>query len=90
MYPRADAACTPPCTRNPDRWLTTPDDGAKALCRACPRRWQCAQEACTTPGAEGMWAGIVLPPAGRSRQFALRQLHSMAERNGYAVQRKMG
>ncbi|MDZ4236441.1 MAG: transcription factor WhiB, partial [Dietzia sp.] len=45
----------------------------------------CAREACTTPGAEGLWAGIVLPQSGRSRQFALRQLRSLAERNGFSV-----
>lgn len=27
------------CTQDPDRWTTTPDDEAKTLCRACPRRW---------------------------------------------------
>lgn len=37
-----------PCADDPDRWTTSPDDGAKALCRACPRRWLCAQEACRT------------------------------------------
>lgn len=26
------------CTQDPDRWTTTPDDEAKTLCRACPRR----------------------------------------------------
>jgi WhiB family redox-sensing transcriptional regulator len=30
------------CTKDPDRWTTTPDAEAKALCRACPRRWRCA------------------------------------------------
>ncbi|MGA9374384.1 MAG: WhiB family transcriptional regulator [Mycobacterium sp.] len=78
----AEGVWTAPCTQNPDRWTTVADEGAKALCRACPRRWQCAKEACATPGAEGLWAGIVLPPAGRSRQFALKQLRSLAERNG--------
>lgn len=38
-------------------------------------------------GAEGLWAGIVLPPAGRSRQFALKQLRSLAERNAGAARR---
>ncbi len=75
------------CTRDPDRWTTTPDEGAKALCRACPRRWLCAQEACRIPGAEGLWAGIFIPEAGRGRQFALRQLRSLAESNGYPVRR---
>jgi WhiB family redox-sensing transcriptional regulator len=75
------------CTRDPDRWTTAPDEGAKALCRTCPRRWLCAQEACTTPGAEGVWAGIRIPEAGRARQFALKQLRSLAEHNGFPVRR---
>ncbi|MBV8786722.1 MAG: WhiB family transcriptional regulator [Mycobacterium sp.] len=73
------------CTRDPDRWTTAPDDGAKALCRACPRRWLCAREACESPGAQGLWAGVVIPEGGRARAFALRQLRSLAERNGYTV-----
>ena len=75
------------CTRDPDRWTTVADDGAKALCRACPRRWQCAQEACETPGAEGLWAGVLIPQAGRGRRFALKQLRSLAELNGFPVRK---
>jgi WhiB family redox-sensing transcriptional regulator len=71
------------CTRDPDRWTSNPDDEAKALCRVCPRRWPCAREAVESPGAEGLWAGIVIPEDGRPRAFALRQLRSLAERNGY-------
>ncbi|KUI11438.1 transcription factor WhiB [Mycobacterium sp. GA-1285] len=74
-----------PCVQAPDRWTLGADEGAKELCRACPRRWLCAQEACRTPGAVGVWAGIYLPDAGRARQFALRQLRSLAERNGFTV-----
>ena len=90
MYPLsiAEEPWTAPCTQDPDRWTTTADDGAKALCRACPRRWQCAREACVTPGAVGLWAGIVLPEGGRNRQFALKQLRSLAERNGLTVRRR--
>lgn len=90
MYPLSinEEPWTAPCTRDPDRWTTTADDGAKALCRACPRRWQCAREACVTPGAVGLWAGIVLPEGGRNRQFALKQLRSLAERNGLTVRRR--
>ena len=73
------------CTRDPERWTTTADSEAKAICRACPRRWLCAREACELPKAEGLWAGIVIPEAGRGRTFALRQLRSLAERNGYPV-----
>jgi len=84
-----DESLEPACTRDPDRWTTTADEGAKALCRACPLRWRCAQEACVTPGAEGVWAGILIPEAGRARRFALKQLRSLAEQNGYPV-RKTG
>ena len=73
------------CTRDPDRWTTVPDEGAKVLCRTCPFRWQCARDACQTPGAEGLWAGIVIPESGRARRFALRQLRELAEHNGYPV-----
>jgi hypothetical protein len=34
------------CTRDPERWTTKADEEAKAICRACPRRWTCAREAC--------------------------------------------
>jgi WhiB family transcriptional regulator, redox-sensing transcriptional regulator len=71
------------CTTDPDRWTSNPDDEAKALCRVCPRRWPCARDAVESPGAEGLWAGIVIPEDGRPRAFALRQLRSLAERNGY-------
>jgi WhiB family redox-sensing transcriptional regulator len=80
-----DESSTFACTRDPERWTTVADDGAKALCRACSRRWLCAQEACRTPGAEGLWAGILIPAAGRGRLFALSQLRSLAERNGLPV-----
>lgn len=73
------------CTRDPDRWTTRVDDGAKALCRSCPRRWACAQEACQTQGAEGVWAGILIPEAGRGRRHALKQLRELAEQNGFPV-----
>ena len=75
------------CAQDPDRWTTVGDDGAKALCRACPRRWQCAQDACEMPGVEGVWAGVLIPPAGRGRRFALKQLRSLAEQNGFPVRR---
>lgn len=74
-----------PCATDPQRWTVEMDEGAKALCRQCPRRWMCARDACESPGAEGLWAGIVIPESGRPRSFALRQLRSLAERNGYAV-----
>ncbi|GBG40940.1 WhiB family transcriptional regulator [Mycobacterium montefiorense] len=74
------------CTKDPDRWMTTtPDEEAKALCRACPRRWSCARDAVESPGVEGLWAGVVIPESGRPRAFALNQLRSLAERNGYPV-----
>ena len=73
------------CATDPDRWMTAVDDGAKALCRSCPRRWLCAREACEVPRAEGMWAGVFIPEAGRGRDHAFRQLRSLAERGGYPV-----
>lgn len=73
------------CTEDPDRWTSAPDEEAKAMCRACFRRWACARDACELPGSEGLWAGVVIPEAGRARTFALSQLRSMAERNGYPV-----
>src|SRR5262249_48833444 len=73
------------CTRDPDRWTTAPDAEAKALCRACPRRWPCDREAVESPGAEGLWAGVGVPESGRPRTFALGQLRSLAERNGYPI-----
>ena len=73
------------CTQDPERWTTRADEEAKAICRGCPRRWMCARDACELPRAEGLWAGIVIPEGGRGRTFALRQLRSLAERNGYPV-----
>ena len=88
MNPMAAAeSWQPACTRDPDRWTTTDDEGAKTLCRSCPLRWRCAQEACLSPGAEGVWAGIHIPEAGRARRFALKQLRSLAEINGLPVRR---
>jgi WhiB family redox-sensing transcriptional regulator len=80
-----DLSLTFACASDPDRWTTAADEGAKALCRECPRRWLCAREACTTPGAEGVWAGIAIPEAGRRRRFALEQLRSLAEHHGFPV-----
>jgi WhiB family redox-sensing transcriptional regulator len=87
---RADWDDTPTgeCTKDPERWTTTADEKAKAICRSCPRRWLCAREACELPRAEGLWAGIVIPEEGRGRTFALRQLRNLAERNGYPVRER--
>lgn len=76
----------PVCSADPDRWTTCePDEEAKALCLGCPRRWLCAREACQDPNVEGLWAGVVIPESGRSRDFALRRLRALAERGGYQV-----
>lgn len=64
------------CTQDPDRWTTTPDDEAKTLCRACPRRWLCARDAVESAGAEGLWAGVVIPESGRARAFAALDVDS--------------
>lgn len=45
----------------------------------------CARDAVELPRAEGLWAGIVIPESGRGRTFALKQLRSLAERNGYPI-----
>jgi WhiB family redox-sensing transcriptional regulator len=76
-----------PCAQDPDRWVEHPDDEAKAICRACPLRWPCARAAVETPGAEGLWAGVVIPEEGRGRTFALKQLRTIAEFGGYPVKR---
>lgn len=69
---------TPPCLADADRWIEGGDDPElKALCRACPRRWHCAEEALETPGALGMWSGVHIPEFGRGRAFAMRQLRSL-------------
>jgi WhiB family redox-sensing transcriptional regulator len=76
-------ATSPPCLADPDRWAVGGDDPElKALCRACPRRWVCAQDALKTPGAEGMWSAVNIPKDGRGRAFALRQLRSLAAHGG--------
>jgi WhiB family redox-sensing transcriptional regulator len=76
------------CTKDPERWTTTADDDAKAICRICPRRWVCAREAVELPRAEGLWAGIVVPESGRGRGHALRQLRELAERHGQPIRRR--
>ena len=73
------------CTRDPERWTTFADEDAKTICRSCTRRWACAREAVELPRAEGLWAGIVVPEAGRGRGHALRQLRELAERHGYPI-----
>lgn len=76
----------PVCTAAPERWITTsPDAQAVAACQVCARRWLCAREAYQGIGAEGLWAGVVIPESGRGRGFALRRLRVLAERGGYPV-----
>jgi WhiB family transcriptional regulator, redox-sensing transcriptional regulator len=77
----------PACVNDPERWTTdTPDDEAKALCRACPRRFRCARDACRTPCAQGLWAGVVIPETpGRQHEFAMRRLRDLAEHGGYPL-----
>ncbi len=85
LYPVATELPFGACTADPNRWTTTADDEAKTLCRSCPRRWMCARDACESPDAEGVWAGIAIPDSGRARAFALGQLRSLAEMNGFPV-----
>jgi len=42
------------------------------------------------PGVEGVWAGVLIPRAGRGRRFALKQLRSLAENNGFPVRKRDG
>jgi WhiB family redox-sensing transcriptional regulator len=35
-----------------------------------------------------VWAGILIPEAGRGRRHALKQLRELAEQNGFPVQPK--
>ena len=44
-------------------------------------------EGCRTPGAEGVWAGILTPKAGRGRRFAHKQLRELAEINGFPARK---
>jgi WhiB family redox-sensing transcriptional regulator len=84
---RAPTQTVSPCLADPDRWAEGGDDPElKALCRGCPRRWLCANEALQTPDIEGMVAGVYVPKDGRARAFALRQLQSLAAHAGYAAQ----
>jgi WhiB family redox-sensing transcriptional regulator len=76
-----------PCMADPDRWDVGGDDPElKALCRGCPRRFLCANDALHSPGIEGMVAGVHIPAEGRGRTFALRQLQSLAAYGGYGSQ----
>jgi WhiB family redox-sensing transcriptional regulator len=77
------------CTKDPDRWIRG-DEQVKAICRECPRRWICAKEACESPDAEGVWAGIAIPESKRGRAFALKQLRSLAEQHGFPVRPASG
>ncbi|WP_082658474.1 hypothetical protein [Mycobacterium gordonae] len=76
----------PVCAAEPARWTTTcPDPEAVALCVVCPLRGRCARQAYQALGAEGLWAGVVIPESGRARDFALNRLRGVAERDGYPV-----
>lgn len=83
MVEKSSTLRTPPCLDDADRWLDCGEDPElKALCRACPRRWPCAKDALETPGAQGMWSGVNIPEQGRGREFAMRQLRSLAAHGG--------
>ena len=87
MLGRPPTQTLSPCLADPDRWATGGDDPAlKTLCRGCPRRFRCANEAIDTPGIEGMVAAVYVPKEGRGRTSALRQLQSLAAHAGLAEQ----
>jgi WhiB family transcriptional regulator, redox-sensing transcriptional regulator len=72
-------------TTDPERWTTNPDDEAKALC-AHARRAGCARgRHGKRPAPKGCGEGVVIPEAGRGRDFAMRQLRSLAAHGGYPV-----
>ncbi len=77
----APATWAPPCVADPDRWVEAVGDDplARALCRGCPRRWACAEDALRISPASGIWAGVCIPESGRGRSHALRQLKSLVE-----------
>src|SRR4029453_17128203 len=58
------------CTRDPERWTTRADEAAKAICRGCPRRWQCAREAWELPPPRACGGGSSSP-----RVAAVARLH---------------
>jgi WhiB family transcriptional regulator, redox-sensing transcriptional regulator len=87
MLAKPHTLTTAPCLDDADRWLDGGDDPElKALCRACPRRWLCAEEALDTPNAQGMWSGVHIPECGRGRAFALRQLRSLVAHGKQGIQ----
>jgi WhiB family redox-sensing transcriptional regulator len=70
-----------PCTVDPDRWAEgTNEPALRAMCRGCHRRFDCAKDALDTPGAEGIWSGIFIPPTRdyRGRNHAMLRLQSLA------------
>ena len=79
--PRQSAVAPTPCRQDPDRWAlaTGPDPDAIQLCRDCPRRWACAQEAGELPDVSGICAGVFVPATGRARAYALCRLRALAE-----------
>lgn len=77
-----------PCTLDPDRWAEGVNDPAlRAQCRGCHRRFDCANDALNTHGAEGIWSGIFIPPLRdwRGRNHAMLRLRSLATIGGHVV-----
>lgn len=73
---------TTPCQADPDRW-SDPDPAdvaARLACQQCPLRRSCASEALRLH-AEGLWAGVLVPPYrknSRPRGHALTHLAHIA------------
>ncbi len=72
------------CVDDPERWITTIDEQAKAVCLNCRRRWLCAR-GLRDASRRGDVGRRRHPEAGRGRTHALRRLRSLAERGGYPV-----
>ena len=73
-----------PAPQDPERWTLQIDEGRKPLCRQCPRRWQCARDACESPGAGGLGRHRD-PGVGAPAHFRAAPVAGLAERNGYPV-----
>jgi WhiB family transcriptional regulator, redox-sensing transcriptional regulator len=78
------------CVDDPERWITTIDEQAKAACLDCPRRWLCAREACEMPRAEGMWAGVAIVLTAVGQRALVAQKSGQCLRQSYPLPARTG